>query len=405
MFWKKKDASKNLILYKFTVNGFEKILDLGLHPFADTFIEENKLHLPEPCYPLECYMNSDTGEISLGIKTKAFERYNLYDYSYTSSNSTYSKNHWNNFAFMMNEKFDLKNKKILEIGSNDGYLLEKFKNSSVLGVDASNLMVEIALQKNIKSLMGVFDFEFSKKLNEKFDFIFANNVLNHSNDIIDFIEGVKNVLSEKGYFIFEVPYWGEMVDVNNFDQIYHEHITYFTFKYLNHIFQKCNLNFFDFEFINYHGKSIRGYVKNENFVFNEKIKKYITFEEESNYYNSKTYQTWQENILKKRFAFMEKINHLKNTSDTNKIIGIGAAAKANTFLNFCKIDAHVMDFITDASPFKQNKFTPLSRIPIKDDLYLKDLNDAYAIILSWNMKEILIPKIQQINDKIKFLEF
>ena len=382
-----------------------KILDLGMHPFADTFIDKNKLHLSEPCYPLECFMNSDTGEISLGLKTKAFERYNLYDYSYTSSNSNFSQKHWIDFSKVMDEKFDLKHKNILEIGSNDGFLLQQFKNSIVTGVDASECMVNYSNKNGIKTIMGIFDLNFSKELNKNFDFIIANNVMNHANDILSFASGVCNALSKDGTFVFEVPYWGGMIESLNFDQIYHEHISYFTFKYLDYIFSNCDLNFYDFEFIQYHGKSIRGYVSKNKNIPNQNVKEQILLEEQKNYFKLDIYNNWQENILKRRFMFMEKLNNIKKNYPMAKIVGVGAAAKGNTFLNFCKIDNKLMDFVTDKSDLKQNKFTPLSRIPIKSDDEIIALRDLYVIILSWNISEIIRPKLEKLNNNIKFLDF
>ena len=165
------------------------------------------------------------------------------------------------------------------------------------------------------------------------------------------------------------------------------------------------MHFYYFEFIQYHGKSIRGYVSKNKNIPNQNVKEQILLEEQKNYFKLDIYNNWQENILKRRFMFMEKLNNIKKNYPMAKIVGVGAAAKGNTFLNFCKIDNKLMDFVTDKSDLKQNKFTPLSRIPIKSDDEIIALRDLYVIILSWNISEIIRPKLEKLNNNIKFLDF
>ena len=144
-----------------------EIINLGMHPFADTFIKKNQLNKSEPVYPLKCYLNHSNYIISNSIETDENNRYNLYEYSYTSSNSSYSKKYWKEYAINIIKNFKIdKNKKILEIGSNDGYLLSKFKKvtNKVLGIDASNFMTKLANKKNIKTLNIIFNFNEAKKV-------------------------------------------------------------------------------------------------------------------------------------------------------------------------------------------------------------------------------------------------
>ena len=174
----------------------DKIIDLGMHPFADTFINEANIGIPEPVYPLQCFLNSDSGEIKVGYDTKADERYNLYDYSYTSSNSKVSKTHWINYANVVNDKLDLeKQSKIVEIGSNDGFLSEQFKNLGydIVGVDPSRYMTKLAMDRGVKTFTEIFSFESSDTIKNEFgkaDLVIANNVFNHSNNNNDFLRGV-----------------------------------------------------------------------------------------------------------------------------------------------------------------------------------------------------------------------
>lgn len=386
------------------------IFDLGIHPYADTFLEKKHLNKAEPIYPLRCYLNLSNGLIFNDIVTSSEERYNLYDYSYTSSNSTYSRNYWRKYSNYIDLFFKKKREiKILEVGSNDGFLLKKLKNKGykIYGVDASKHMVKIALKNKIKTFKYVFNKNNSKKIKKKtgkVNLIIANNVFNHSNDPIDFIIGVENLLKDFGYFIVEVPYWKKLVQNNQFDQIYHEHITYLTAKSFLNLIKYSNLKIIDILETEYHGGSIRFVCKKLGFSNKKVINKFLKEENELKLFKEKTYKNIMNKIIKSKFIFVEKLINLKKRG--YKIVGIGAAAKANTLINFLNLDNNLIDFITEASPYKIGKFTPLSRIPIKNDKAIKKIKSKfYAIIFSWNISGIIKKKLVKINKKIKFIDF
>jgi SAM-dependent methyltransferase len=388
-----------------------KIIDLGMHPYADSFINKNNINNSEPVYPLKCYLNKKSGFIFNKIITSSIERYNLFDYSYTSSNSNYSRNYWKKFFINIKKKNILKkNDKILEIGSNDGYLCKQFQNEKckVYGADASKFMCKIANKNGIKTFNLIFNKKNSQKIKNKIkkvNIVIANNVLNHSNEPFDFISGVQNILEKNGYFIFEVPYWLFLVKKKQFDQIYHEHINYFTIKSIVSLLKKSSLSITNVETTPYHGGSLRVFcIKNKGNNNNLIIKKYLKNEYKNKLFNFDTYKKMQELIKKKKLKFLKKIINLKLKN--KKIIGIGAAAKANTLINYLKLDSEMINFITDISPYKINKLTPLSRIPIYNDNYLKKIKDrVYVVILSWNISKLLIIKLKKINKKLVFIKF
>ena len=186
-----------------------EIIDLGLHSFADRFVPKRKLDITDPKYPLVLDMCSNCKFIQSRTITNPKNRYLEIDYSYTSSNSNYSRNHWVEFAGSLEKKISLKNKKIIEIGSNDGFLsyLLKKKGAEVLGVDASEFMIKIS-KKKINAIQSIFSNSQSKKIKKLFgkaDIIIANNVFNHSDNPLDFLKGVYNLLKENSIFIFEQP--------------------------------------------------------------------------------------------------------------------------------------------------------------------------------------------------------
>ena len=388
-----------------------KIIDLGFHPYADTFIKKDQLNYSEPVFQLSCYLNKQTGIIRNSIVTDEKSRYNLYDYSYTSSNSKYSRNYWEEYSRDIKQELKINdNSKILEVGSNDGFLLKCFRKytKKLWGADASKFMCALAKKNKIKTFNLIFNQKNSKKIKNKIgkvDVIISNNVLNHSNDVLDFIRGAKNLLNQDGTFIFELPYWYNLVLHEQFDQIYHEHVNYFTVKSSEFLLKKCGLQIVKIKETEYHGGSIRIYSKiKRNVTINSETKKYISRETKLGLFKEGTYKKIMSNLNKKKISFLKKIIAYKKKN--YKIVGIGAPAKGNTFLNFLKLDNCFIDFITDGSKFKINKYTPLSRIPILSDEHLKKIKGKLCVIfLSWNLEKILKPKLLKYKKRIKFIKF
>lgn len=387
-----------------------KILNFGMHPYADTFIGQNQLGISEPVIPLECYLNETFGTVQLGYVTDDHERYSLYSYSYTSSNSEFSRNHWDAYYQKIETMFDVNNKTIVEIGSNDGYLAKQFlkNNNTVIGVDASKEMCLLAEQNGIHSINQLFNIEVSQEIKNCFssaDLIIANNVFNHANDPLNFIQGVSNLLKDDGLFVFELPYWKTTVESNRFDQIYHEHVTYFTLKYAFNLLKLVNFDIFDYEIVEYHGGSLRVYSKKVSTAQqpNLKVMSGIKMEEEFGLFNPETYNKWQKTLLQKRNIFLNELYSLKNRHHNVPIIGIGAAAKANTFLNYYNLNNTVIDYITDSSKYKQGKYTPLTRIPIVADEIFAKYDKVFGLILSWNISTRLKDILLKINPNIEFI--
>ncbi len=385
----------------------KKIIDLGKHSFADRFIPKKKLNLKDPKYPLILDLCTHCKFIQSRTITNPKNRYIEVDYSYTSSNSIYAKNHWIELADDLEKRIELKNKKIIEIGSNDGFLsyLLKKKGAKVLGLDASDFMVKIS-KKKIDAIHCIFSHKESKKIKKKFgqaDIIIANNVLNHSDKPLDFLKGIHNLLKKDAFFIFEQPNFTIGVMSLKFDQIYHEHVSYFTARNIKSI-----LSFSDFKIISlkkndYHGGSLRTIASKKDSNLKEfKINRFLDFENKKGIYSLTFYKKWIKKITLKKIRLLNEL--IKFSSKNYSIIGIGAGAKANTFLTYYGLNNNIIKFITDASKFKKNKYTPLTRIPIKDDKEIKKLNKIVCLILSWNISNLVINKIKKINKNIKILK-
>jgi len=387
-----------------------EIIDLGLHAYADTFIGSHQLEIVEPIFPLVCMLCPECGMIQLKHITHDFDRYNLYDYSYTSSNSNFSRSHWNEFAKSAIESCGTSLQLVVEIGSNDGYLLQQFKPlvKQVLGVDSSEEMSRIANGVGVQTLNTSFDSTSSTQILEKFgkaDLIIANNVLNHSNHPVDFVSGVSNLLSEEGKFIFEVPYWSSTVTSLHFDQIYHEHVSYFTARSIEKLLDKCGMTIFEISVVDYHGGSLRvTAVNGRSRTTAMEVNDLVADEDKLRLCAPKSYVDYVEKVNLNRSIFLAKVHQIISESKTSTIAGVGAAAKANTLLTYYGLNNSYIKFVTDSSKHKIGKFTPFTRIPVFSDAEFANHDEITAIVLSWNIGDTLRANIRSINQNVRFLE-
>lgn len=386
-----------------------EIIDLGNQPFADTFVPSSQKGEGETLYPLVCVLCEKCGGVQTKYETDPLKRYTDIEYSYTSSNSAFSRGHWEEYATMVIQKLNLsKGAIILEAGSNDGYLGEQFIKSGMkyTGVDPSPHMAQLATKRGIVTITGLFGQETAHRAlgkGVKAEAIIANNVFNHAEDPLAFMQAVAQNLTEKGAFICEQPYWLTSIETKKFDQIYHEHVSYFTVQSLSKLFERVGMYITVAEVVNYHGGSLRiiaqKKLNNEEDVFH--AKEMIKEEQNKGLFKKETYAHFMRTILSERNNFLQRICKLK--AEGNTIIAVGAAAKGNTFLNFYRLDNSFIDYVTDASPTKKGKYTPATRIPIVGDEVFAGKSKVCALILSWNLAAILKEKLLPINKEIKFI--
>ncbi len=397
------------------LKGFESpeidVIDLGMHPYADTFIPAERFGAHEEVYPLICVLDPLNGFIHNKYETNAFQRYNEYDYSYTSDNSQTAIVHWREFSAKITD-LGLDNQSvILEIGSNDGYLcsliMEKYPNT--YGVDTSEFMSGLASKRGVKTLTHTFSNDSAKLILENTGpakVVIANNVLNHANDPIDFLEGIVQIMDKDGVFIFEVPYWLNQFVNKRFDMIYHEHVSYFTVKALSRMFSIVGLKIVEVSIVNFHGGSLRitACKVGSNFDEMPAVKSFIHEEEKAGIYDPSRYVKFMHEISMQRSVLLEKLHHLHQTEADFSLFGVGASAKGNTFLNYYGLNGTFMKAVTDASAFKIGKFTPVTRIPIVGDRIMSTVTKPYVLTLSWNIGDELKKKLLAINPYTEFLE-
>lgn len=380
----------------------ETVIDLGFHPIADTFLLEKHLHEEQKVYPLRVMLCANCGYAGLEYLVPPETRYQLVDYSYTSANSPVSVKHFNEVAQEVSDFVALGSDDfVVDIGSNDGTLLAGFQKVSgckILGVEPAPNIAMRAESLGIPTITKFFDASAVPEILKigKPKVLITANVLNHASDLHAFVQTAKQVLHEDGVFVFEVPYLLDLVQKTAFDTIYLEHVSYYGIKPLKKLFEQFDYVIRRIEHTEYMGGSIRVYVgKGDECAA---VSEYITNENAAALYDLTTYQQFMNRVKKMRLDLCKQLYDARN--DGKKIVGIGAATKGNTLLNYCKIDASLLDYVTDVSDLKVGKYTPGSHIIIKHDMELDDSVDV-ALILPWNIADFLVKKLEHL--KYKFI--
>ena len=386
-----------------------KILDFGQHAYADTFVAEDQLNLSEPVFPLQVNLNADSGSIQLGYVSHAEDRYSLYSYSYTSSNSKTARDHWDEYATTVKQRC-ASMKFAVEIGSNDGYLINQFRGDEIrtIGIDPSMDMCRIAKERGVEVMPALFCEPVAKDLAKRVggaNVVMANNVFNHANDPVSFARAVCQLLADDGLFVFEVPYWLSMIESGRFtDMVYHEHPSYFTVKMAWNTLKAAGLEITDFDVVDYHGGSLRVFARRDTGgAMPVQVEDAIARETQVGLFNTHFYEIVQRRFEQQRDQWLRQFYEIRQKEPEAVFIGVGAAAKANTWLTWHGLNKTHLKCITDSSAFKQGKYTPLSRIPIADDAVFAQYDRPYAVILSWNIGPGLKQAILNINPNTRFI--
>ncbi len=377
-------------------------LDLGHSPVSNDFLTYNKLSNPEIYYPLKTYVCHNCFLVQLEEYKIAKDIFNN-EYIYFSSYSQTWLEHCKNYVNQISKKLKLnKNSYVIEIASNDGYLLQYFKEKKIpcLGIEPTSNTASIAIKKGINVVQDFFSSKLAKILakNKQADLIIGNNVLAHVPNVNDFVAGLRILLKHSGTITLEFPYLMNLIEFNQFDTIYHEHFSYFSFFTVKKVFDFHNLEIFDVERLTTHGGSLRIYAKLKEDKSRAINRSVMDLEQEEkkrnilslNYY--KSFQSKVDNLKNEILSFL-----LNEKQKNKKIIAYGAAAKGNTLLNYCGIKKDLISFVVDRSPHKQDKFLPGSKIPIVNEENLKQFKPDYVIILPWNLQDEIMKQLSYIK--------
>jgi SAM-dependent methyltransferase len=307
---------------------------------------------------------------------------------------------------MMEKRFEYNsNSQVIEIASNDGYLLQYFlqKGIKVMGIEPTANTAEVAVSKGIKTIVEFFGTDLANRLRNHWDvqadLLLGNNVLAHVPDIVDFVRGMKIILADHGVITMEFPHLMQLVDNNQFDTIYHEHFSYLSFYTVKQIFESQGLEMFDVEEIPTHGGSLRIFAKHASDSSkhtSENIAKLLKKEMAKGISNLSYYDNFQQKAFSVKSSLLGFLLEQKNAG--KKVAAYGAAAKGNTLLNYCGVKNDLISFVVDANPHKQNKFLPASHIPVMNEDHLKSEKPDYVIILPWNLKEEITAQLSYIRD-------
>jgi SAM-dependent methyltransferase len=376
--------------------------DLGLSPISNSFIKVENKNKEETFYPLKVLVCDQCWLVQLDDCPKS-ELHFHDDYVYFSSFSESWLNHAKLYVKSMIERFSLNSQShVIEIASNDGYLLQNFLQYHIpcLGIEPTANTAAVARAKGIETRECFFSCNVAKQLSDegkKADLLLGNNVLAHVPNINDFVSGMARVLKTEGVITLEFPHLLKLIENNQFDTIYHEHYSYLSLISLLPIFERAGLRIFDVDLLPTHGGSLRVYLchKTAGHCDSSSLKEILMEEENFGLKKISTYTSFEKRVndtKNKLLRFMIEAKQQKK-----RIIAYGAAAKGNTLLNYCGIRTDFIDFVVDKNPTKQGRFLPGSRIPVVAPEAIYELKPDYILILPWNIKEEVMRQMNQVR--------
>ena len=377
-------------------------VDLGMTPTCQEHVIPEKLNSMEPFYPLHAYVCTSCWLVQLGnceIPSALFSD----DYAYHSSFSESWLAHMSEYCNHMVKDYNFNsNHLISEIASNDGYLLQYFlqKGMPVLGIEPAGKVADVAIEKGIKTEKKFFGVTTAIDLVEKYgktDLLIGNNVLAHVPDINDFVKGMKIFLKEDGIITMEFPHLKNLIELNQFDTIYHEHFSYLSLTAVYTIFKHHGLLIYNVEELPTHGGSLRIYGKHmedttkKNAVSVENL---LQKELDLGFKSVDYYKNYSEKVKETKRSLLEFLIQAKREGKT--IAAYGAPGKGNTLLNYCGIKTDFIDYTVDRSPYKQNNYLPGSHIPIYAPDKIAETKPDYVLILPWNLKKEIVIQMKHI---------
>ncbi len=378
-------------------------VDLGVSPLVQSFLSSDQLNQMEPFYPLQVFVCATCFLVQLHEFVAPENIFS--DYLYFASYSDTWLAHAKRYTDEMVRRFPISNNSlVIEIASNDGYLLQYFaeKNIPVLGIEPAANVARVAAQKGISSVVKFFSTATARELlaaGKSADLLLGNNVLAHVPDINDFVAGMKILLKPQGVITMEFPHLMQLMEQNQFDTIYHEHFSYFSFLSVQKIFAAHGLTLFDVEELPTHGGSLRIFARHaedSTKPVGPRVTDLRAREESGGYARLETYSRFAEQVKETKRKLLEFL--IKAKRNGKRIAAYGAAAKGNTLLNYCAIRTDFLDYTVDRSPYKQGMFLPGTRIPVYSPDQIRRTQPDYLLILPWNLKDEIIQQNAYIRD-------
>ncbi|MBI2541608.1 class I SAM-dependent methyltransferase [Candidatus Woesearchaeota archaeon] len=389
-------------------NDLKEFLSLGKTPLANSFLPKESLSLKEESFPLAVCFCQDCKLVQLTYVVPAEAMFK--NYVYVSSTSGTFRAHFARMAEDISKDFNLDEKSLaVDVGSNDGILLKGFKRFNVrtIGVEPAANVAKIAEENGVETINGFFGKDAAKEIVARkghADVVTAANVFAHVNDIDDFAENVKFLLKKDGILVIEVQYLVDTIEKMTFDNIYHEHLSYFTLTSLANFFKRHEMEIFDAQRVDSHGGSLRVFAKKNNgsHKAGKNVGMILKHEQEIGVEDLKLYREFAGNVYSVRENLKSCLEGIKNKGMS--IAGYGAPAKSTTLLNFCGIGRNFLDYIVDENPLKIGLYTPGTRIPVVGPDALDKKKPDYVLILAWNFAEEILAKTKKYSGKgVKFI--
>lgn len=381
----------------------ESFADLGVSPLCQTHITAERFSEPEPFYPLHAFVCGGCFLVQIDEFVAPPEIFE--EYAYFSSYSDTWVEHARRYCERMRSDLGLDASSLVaEIASNDGYLLQHFvaQGVPVLGIEPAANVALVAIEKGVRSETVFFGRDTALELAAKYgkpDLLLGNNVLAHVPDINSFVEGMQRFLADAGVVTMEFPHLLRLMDAHQFDTIYHEHFSYLSLMTVERVFAAHGLRVFDVEELPTHGGSIRIHACHARNAARENTARLAALRDVERARGLDTleaYRAFQQQVVATKRDILDALIRLKRAGKT--IAGYGAPGKGNTLLNYCGIRTDILDFTVDRNPYKQGKFTPGTRIPIRDPEELRVARPDYVFILPWNLRDEIIEQTSHIRD-------
>ena len=378
-------------------------VDLGMSPLCESFLSSERLNQMEPFYPLHTYVCEHCFLVQLQEYVSPQEIFT--EYAYFSSYASTWLQHARNYTQQMIQRLGLdEQSSVVEVASNDGYLLQYFleKNIPVLGIEPAINVAKAAIEKGIPTLTEFFGSECARQLaeqNRQADLIIGNNVLAQVPDLNDFVEGLKLLLKPSGVVTIEFPHLSRLIQDNQFDTIYHEHFSYFSFYTAEKIFAAHGLRLFDVDELRTHGGSIRIYACHDNdgtHPVGSKIYELKEREIRDGIARLAYYENFSDQVKRTKHNLLSLLIDIKRKGKS--IAGYGAPGKGNTLLNYCGIRTDFLDYVVDRNPYKHGKYTPGTHIPIYPPERIFENQPDYVLILPWNLKDEIMEQLSSIRE-------
>ncbi|MDX2256970.1 MAG: class I SAM-dependent methyltransferase [Pseudanabaenaceae cyanobacterium bins.39] len=378
-------------------------VDLGMSPLSNSYLKAEQLNKSENFYPLHTYVC----DRCLLVQLEEFESpdHIFSDYAYFSSYSDSWLKHCQQYTTLMIDRFGLsQSSQVMEIASNDGYLLQYFQKQQVpvLGIEPAANVAKVAIAKGINTIVKFFGVTTAQELvaqGQQADLLLGNNVLAHVPDINDFVAGMQIALKPDGVITMEFPHVLQLINQNQFDTIYHEHFSYLSLITVTQIFAAHGLTIFDVEELPTHGGSLRIYAKhqgNRDLAISDRLIALQDKEKDAGLDQVSTYLKFSEQVIATKHKLLNFLIDIKRSGKT--IVGYGAPAKGNTLLNYCGIRRDFLDYTCDRSPHKQGQFLPGTHIPIYAPEQIRATEPDYVLILPWNLKEEIQEQLAYIRE-------